>query len=203
MEAASSSEDALKGARRKLLQLLRTQDTEDNLGTYNMSVRIDYMPYFYLGWVELKLGRFDEAEKRFNKSRQIGFVTKGAPRGVKASFERLSGLVAALKPAAGCLDRARKSSNVKTCLASQSIKAAPSLRTAIQSLEGLIGTPSDSGGLEAAVKTLDAAVSACVKEVAGARMASLSAGYRSAREGAACALQPAPVHTGVRTAFVR
>jgi len=182
IESSGSSEDALKSARRDLQTAIRSQGAEGNLPTYNPSVRIDYLPWFYLGWAELRLGRYEEAGRAFKKSEELGFITKDAPREDRERFGQLSRLVVALEPAAGALDSAKKNASVKECMGGIGAAAGGPLREAIGKLESLLASPTDAGSLEAAVKSLDSAVGGCVREVAGARIAQLSEAYRAARE---------------------
>lgn len=182
VENEGASQNELSSARSLLLQVTRSQNTEGNLPTYNPSVRIDYLPFFYLGWAEMRLGRFDDAEKRFQRSGEIGFITKGAPRELRSRFEQLRGVVGALRPAAAALERARGSASVTECIGGAGIKAGPKLRDAMGGIEALIAAPRESAGLEAAARALDSAVAECVREVAGARVAKFADEYHAARD---------------------
>jgi hypothetical protein len=182
IEDGQASEDQLNSARRKLLQVTRSKDTEGNLPTYNPSVRIDYLPFFYLGWAEVRLGRYDDAAKRFARSEEIGFITGKAPKVLRTRFQSLSQLLVQLKPASETLRSAQKNSSVKECLGTSGSPSGSKLRDAIARLEGLVASPSDAGSLKSSAEALEGFVGECVREVAGARLAKYSGEYKAARD---------------------
>ena len=69
IENPSASKQQLSSARRSLQAALRAKSGEGKFGTYNPSVREEYLPHFYLGWANLLLGRYSDANSVTRGSR--------------------------------------------------------------------------------------------------------------------------------------
>lgn len=182
VESEQASPSELNQARRDLRQALRAKNDEGKFGTYNPTVRKEYLPHFYLGWVNVKLGRYDEAARSLQRSEEIGYITKGAPAALRTRFQTLRQLLAALTPASEALDRARSSSTASQCQAESESAAGRSITESISRLEAILAAPSDPAVVKQWTDTLNTALGECTTEIRGAAIARLVRQYQEARD---------------------
>jgi len=180
IENGSASDGQLESARRSLLSAIQERDTEGNLPTYNPSARLDYLPYFHLGWASLRLKRYDDAAKYFKKSGEIGFIAKGAPGELKKRFDSFQQLIQQLKPAADAVAAAKSNTFASQCLASADSASGPKIKDALAKLDAMLSSPTEAGALKGLVDSLNGSVGDCVKEIGGRRMAAAVKDYHAA-----------------------
>lgn len=188
IEKEPASNKDLNEARRLLQQALRVNTRQEGkYGTYNPSIREDYLPYFYLGWANLKLGKYDEAEKNFAKSGGMGYITSGAPAKLQTLYKDFSQLVPQLAPAAAALDAAKANGLARQCIDDASSAPGKSMKGAIASIEAILAAPKaeNAGGLKQAISTLQSAQSECATQLRGAAIAGLTSQYNAARDAIA------------------
>jgi len=184
----SASAEELSAAKRLLQQALRANARpEGKYGTYRQDFREDFLPYFYLGWANLKLGKYDEAEKNLAKSGEMGFITSGAPEDLKALYKSLSQLVPQLAPAAKALSEVKDNSLAKQCLADSAGGPGKAIRDAMGAIESILAAPKveNAGGLKEAIAGLQSAQAECVTKIRGAVIAGLNSEYNAARDAVA------------------
>jgi len=182
VENDRATDAQLETARRTLLQAIREKDGEGNLPTYNPSVRIDYLPYFYLGWASLRLRRYDDAARYFKKSGDLGFISKGAPGDLKKKFDNFQQLAASLKPAADALTAARTNSFASQCVASADSASGGRIKDSMAKIDAMLSAPTDASALRGLVDALNGSVGDCVKELGGRRIAGLVRDLQAARD---------------------
>lgn len=185
VEKDDSSRSELNRAKKNLRQALQAKNTPGKQATYNPSVRIDYLPYFFMGWVNLRLGNYDEAARNFDRSDKAGFINKGAPDRLKSRFQSLSQLVSQLKPASQAVDQAKKSDLASQCRANGSSTAGRTITEALSKLEGMIASPSDGAAMKQWTDTLNDALGACATEIRGAQLAQVGSAYQASRDAIA------------------
>lgn len=178
IESDKSTEAQVESARRSLAQALKAKDGEGKFETYNPSVPIDYLPYFYLGWANLRLKRYDEAAKNFKRSDEIGFVRKNAS--LKSKLDNYQSLLSQLKPAADAVNAAKANALVNQCGT-----AAPKIKDAMSKIEAFLAAPSDASSassLKGWIDSLNAGQSECAREVGGRVLAAAMDEFQKARE---------------------
>jgi hypothetical protein len=184
IESSSPSKKQLNSARRSLQAALRAKSGEGKFGTYNPSVREDYLPHFYLGWANLLIGRYSDATRSFKKSGDIGYINKGAPARLKKLFDEFSALVPQLEPASKAVASAKKNSLARQCQSTASSAAGKTIQSSLATIEAILNAPKaeNASGLKSAIDSLQSAQADCAREVKGAIIAQLSGEFEAARD---------------------
>lgn len=183
IESSTPTESQLKDAVRSLTAAIGKKDSEGYFATINQSDKIDYLPYFYRAVAEMKLKRYDEAQKDFAKSESLNHIRKGAPAPLKAKFDNYQKLVSQLAPAAEALRTAKESSVAKECVGDAGSSSGSRIKDLTAKLDAMLLNPSDAGALKGLAGDLNGAVKDCDKEMVDKIVQLRMKDYEAARDG--------------------
>jgi hypothetical protein len=152
---------------------------EGKVATFNISNRIDYLPYFYLGWASYQLQDYPEAQTNLKKSQQIGYV-KEVPD-LNRKLQQFLSLVEILGPARESRDAAATVG--RKCMdAPQKYSAGARLQAEWKKLDGFLKTPpAAAADLENAKKAVDDLLDQCKADLGDEIIAFLVEDYERAR----------------------